>query len=275
MPRWLRLRLGMRVMSRPNSATEPLSGASSPVMRLNRVVLPAPFGPMISRRSPGATLRLTLVVTRKPPNDLHRLPTASAGAVMASAPWRTPPSCRPCSSAGSPQPRRARQPHGARHQPFRHEDDDGDEDGAEHEIPARDVGAHHVLDDDDQRRADDRPEQRSGAAGDHHQQTFRRGGERQRLRADELGVVDEQDAGDGGQQAGEHEGPEADHPDVIAERVHAARLVARAAQRGAERRAHEDRHRGDRKQKDDQRRVIEGARRIERQAERRRPASTR
>ena len=40
-------------MSWPNSGTEPRSGRSSPVMRLNNVVLPAPFGPMISRRSPG------------------------------------------------------------------------------------------------------------------------------------------------------------------------------------------------------------------------------
>ncbi len=84
MPRCVRLRLGSRVMSRPNSAIEPLSGASSPVMRLNKVVLPAPFGPMISRRSPGSTLRLTLVVTRKPPNDLLKLSTTSA--VMAAAP---------------------------------------------------------------------------------------------------------------------------------------------------------------------------------------------
>ena len=62
----------MRVMSRSNSAIEPLSGVSSPVIRLNSVVLPAPFGPMIKRRSPGATLRLTSAVTRRPPNALHR-----------------------------------------------------------------------------------------------------------------------------------------------------------------------------------------------------------
>ena len=53
MPRCARRRRGVRVMSRPNSLIEPLSGASSPVIRLNSVVLPAPLGPMISRRSPG------------------------------------------------------------------------------------------------------------------------------------------------------------------------------------------------------------------------------
>ena len=35
------------------------SGRNSPVIRLNSVVLPAPFGPMISRRSPGSTARFT------------------------------------------------------------------------------------------------------------------------------------------------------------------------------------------------------------------------
>ena len=84
MPRWVRLRLAIRVMSRPNSATDPASGAISPVIRLNNVVLPAPFGPMTNRRSPGSTSRLTFVVTRKPPNDLLRPLTVSA--LIAAAP---------------------------------------------------------------------------------------------------------------------------------------------------------------------------------------------
>src|SRR5262245_6336135 len=65
-------------MSRSNKLTEPASGASSPVIRLKRVVLPAPLGPMMSRRSPGSTVRLTPEVTRRPPNDLSRPRTASA-----------------------------------------------------------------------------------------------------------------------------------------------------------------------------------------------------
>ena len=94
MPRWARLRVGILVMSRPNSDIEPPSGVSSPVMRLNKVVLPAPFGPMISRRSPGATLRQTLVVTRRPAERLaelvdderaHCLVTASEAAVFCRA----------------------------------------------------------------------------------------------------------------------------------------------------------------------------------------------
>src|SRR5579884_2285036 len=41
-----------------------------PAIRLNSVVLPAPFGPMMSRRSPCATTRSTPDVTLKPPKDL-------------------------------------------------------------------------------------------------------------------------------------------------------------------------------------------------------------
>src|ERR1043166_2883961 len=43
MPRCGRRWLGTRVMSRSNRPIVPLSGASSPVMRLNKVVLPAPM----------------------------------------------------------------------------------------------------------------------------------------------------------------------------------------------------------------------------------------
>jgi hypothetical protein len=58
-PRWARRRHGALVMSSPNSLTEPPSGEISPVIRLNKVVLPAPLGPMMRRRSPGSTARST------------------------------------------------------------------------------------------------------------------------------------------------------------------------------------------------------------------------
>src|SRR5882672_11567562 len=65
-------------MSRSKRVTEPPSGRSSPVIRLKSVVLPAPLGPMMRRRSPGSTVRSTPDVTRSPPNDFVRLRTASA-----------------------------------------------------------------------------------------------------------------------------------------------------------------------------------------------------
>src|SRR5262249_53625651 len=72
-------------MSSPLRMTAPESGVISPVIRLNSVVLPAPFGPMISRRSPGVTSRLTLLVTCKPPNALYSDFTPSAVGWVADA----------------------------------------------------------------------------------------------------------------------------------------------------------------------------------------------
>ena len=59
---------------------------------------------------------------------------------------------------------------------------------------------------------------------------------------------------------------------MVAERVHAPRLVARAADTGAERRGDEDRHRDQRRREHDERRPVERGRRGEGQAERARPA---
>src|SRR5258708_7805874 len=83
-------------MSRPNRAIEPASAASSPVIRLNSVVLPAPLGPMMRRRSPGSTARSTPLVTRRPPNDFVNPLIASA----LTAALRTP-ICGPDGAPGS------------------------------------------------------------------------------------------------------------------------------------------------------------------------------
>ena len=49
------------------------------MIRLNSVVLPAPFGPMIRRRSPGITVSETSRVAGRPPKRLLRPVTSSAG----------------------------------------------------------------------------------------------------------------------------------------------------------------------------------------------------
>src|SRR5438874_11252640 len=168
-------------MSRSNSVMAPRSGRSSPVMRLKSVVLPAPLGPMISRRSPGSTTRSTDDVTRSPPNDLSSPRTPKALILSRGRPRHGPPHPpalgAPRGARGAPRSRAcpssaregpSRQPGRAGDEALRHEDDDGDEDGAEDEVPALDVGAGHVLHDDDQRGAGDRAQQRGGAARDHH-----------------------------------------------------------------------------------------------------------
>src|SRR5215468_6988551 len=88
-------------MSRPNSAIDPPSGASSPVIRLNSVVLPAPLGPMMRRRSPGSTARSTPLVTRRPPNDFVNPVMASA--VMAALRLQACASLSPPPLAGEGQ----------------------------------------------------------------------------------------------------------------------------------------------------------------------------
>ena len=51
---------GIAVMSEPSNTMRPVVGATSPVIRLNSVVLPAPLGPITASASPPSTARLTL-----------------------------------------------------------------------------------------------------------------------------------------------------------------------------------------------------------------------
>src|SRR3954447_3687754 len=53
-------------------------------MMLNRVVLPAPFGPMMENTRPGATARLTSSSACTPPNAIDRCSVAST--VMRASP---------------------------------------------------------------------------------------------------------------------------------------------------------------------------------------------
>src|SRR3954447_20059043 len=59
-------------MSRPSSNTWPLSGGRWPVIRLNRVDLPAPFGPMTAAICRASTRNDTSETATKPENDLRR-----------------------------------------------------------------------------------------------------------------------------------------------------------------------------------------------------------
>src|SRR3984885_7812699 len=58
---------GEPVMSLPSNNTVPRSGLSTPVMRLKRVVLPAPFGPTTDTTSPAPTENDTSLTAYKPP----------------------------------------------------------------------------------------------------------------------------------------------------------------------------------------------------------------
>ena len=51
-----------------SNSTSPVSGLVLPVMMSIMVVLPAPFGPMMARISPGASSSDRLLMARKPSN---------------------------------------------------------------------------------------------------------------------------------------------------------------------------------------------------------------
>ena len=61
------------VMSRPSKAMEPEVGGKNPLIRLKKVVLPAPFGPMIAHNSPFATSSDTSRTATRLPNLLVTL----------------------------------------------------------------------------------------------------------------------------------------------------------------------------------------------------------
>ena len=61
---------GWPVMSWPANTTRPVSGVRKPDMSANKVVLPAPFGPIKALRRPSFTDRLTFCTAFKPPKDL-------------------------------------------------------------------------------------------------------------------------------------------------------------------------------------------------------------
>ena len=93
MPSWARTRGGQaRSTSWPINSIVPLVGGKSPAMTLNSVVLPAPFGPRMARRSPCATSRSTSRTActppkRRPTPRRRRIGSACLGAAL-------PPSAR-------------------------------------------------------------------------------------------------------------------------------------------------------------------------------------
>src|SRR5699024_7904712 len=59
-------------MGAPSNRISPFVGLMNRVMRLNSVVLPAPFGPTRAWMSPRSTEKLTSLTAVKSPNFLHR-----------------------------------------------------------------------------------------------------------------------------------------------------------------------------------------------------------
>src|SRR5215831_7232877 len=69
-------------MSSSCSRTLPASGFRSPAIMLNRVVLPAPFGPITAQISPSPTSKLMESTASRPPNRFVSCSTRSVGSVI-------------------------------------------------------------------------------------------------------------------------------------------------------------------------------------------------
>jgi hypothetical protein len=60
----------IRVMSTPSNRIRPSSGCNTPVIRLNGVVFPAPFGPTMNVMVFSSMENATSLTARNPPNRL-------------------------------------------------------------------------------------------------------------------------------------------------------------------------------------------------------------
>src|SRR5439155_11476237 len=67
------------VTGSPKRCTSPLSGVFLPVSRSNKVLFPAPLGPMMATDSPPCTANETSFTALNPAKDLHRLDACSTG----------------------------------------------------------------------------------------------------------------------------------------------------------------------------------------------------
>jgi len=84
-PRWQRSAAGRRVTSSPSNQIEPWVGGNAPAIRLNRVDLPAPLGPIRPTISPRPTeIETSLLATR--PEKRCVTPRVSSSAVMPGSP---------------------------------------------------------------------------------------------------------------------------------------------------------------------------------------------
>src|SRR5947209_20501558 len=81
------------VMSSPSNRMCPEEGRNTPVRQLKNVLLPAPFGPIIARTSPGSTAKLTRLSAVRPPKRTVRssVDNNDAAPGIDSAPMRSRP----------------------------------------------------------------------------------------------------------------------------------------------------------------------------------------
>jgi len=82
MPNCARACIGLLVILEPWKYRVPVSTCSRPEIRLSRVVLPAPFGPIKACNSPGISVKFMSSQTDSPPKDLPTSCNCSIGSAM-------------------------------------------------------------------------------------------------------------------------------------------------------------------------------------------------
>src|SRR6266498_738300 len=142
----------MPVTSRSLKRTLPASGWRWPVMRLKRVVFPAPLGPMMALMDPRGTVKLTPLTAWKPPKLLRSPVTSST---------RRP--------SPHPLPEGHERPRDAPGE----DEEEHHEDGAENERPVLGVGDDLLVEPDQHGRPEGGAEERAHAAEEGHDQDLR------------------------------------------------------------------------------------------------------
>ena len=218
----------------------------SPLIRLKSVVLPAPLGPMIARRSPGrhgevhAVHRLDAAEVLAQAAGLERLRLLAAGRV------RHKPS--------------SHETHEARRQDHDHHDHDR----AEEERPVhRPLPADQPLEDLEAEGAGQRAEERLHAAQQRDDQRLEGLGEVGEVGEDAAVVEGEEPAGHAREGARDDEGDQLVAAHVDADVAGAARVLAHRLERVAERRVDDGVQGQDAEGHDRQREVVVGGRRLE------------
>src|SRR6202165_2371822 len=202
---------GKPVMFSPAKTTSPAFGFSTLVIRLNSVDLPAPFGPMTARISPGSTCMSTASTATSAPN------------------------CRvsPLHSSSGMAPSKKSQ------DSLREEHDEGDEDRAEDERPEIGHLRQLVLEEHEEQRPEHRADQRACAADHHHDEHMARGEPEEELGrgiARETGV---ERAREPAEAVGEHDRGDLVSAGVVAERDRLRLVLADAGEDSAKVGAHD------------------------------------
>src|SRR5947199_2782086 len=231
-PSWLRRSTVSAVTSLPSKWMRPASGAISPASWAMSVVLPAPFGPITACSSPFGTASEIASDAITPPKRLLTPSISNSASAMAAAHEQTVDAT-------------AREQH---HKQKQRTKNDlrvlGD---------ARECFFQHQQ----RQRADHRPEYRAHAAEHRHHDEVARASPVHERRADEVGMVGEQRAGEPAQHAREYETEQLVAIGGKADRPHASFVRARPLNHRAEAGMYKPPYQIDRRQQQRETEIVE------------------